>query len=270
MTNPAANPGEGNEVVALCGTALLDRALVADAVVLAGGGRIIQAGPASEVAVAPGAKRIELSDRIIAPGFIDIHIHGCAGCRAEDDAPGMARQVIRSGTTFFLPTFLSNEFEKMLEAIDHVCTCVGPVGGGATIGGIHLEGPFLNPKYGAQCSETNIEPDAQLVGQLIERCGKHLRMVTIAPERNGALEAIAQFQAAGATVSIGHSDATETQYLAGRQAGVTHATHLYNAMPPPAWPTADTYDGKQTVGIAELILADDEFNFVESFDETET
>lgn len=259
MSNPISNSGKGDEALALCGTALLDRTLVSDAVVVVRGGRIIQAGRAGDMpTIFSKAKRIELSGHIIAPGFIDIHVHGSGGCRAEDDAPGMARHVIRSGTTCFLPTFISNEFEKMLEAIDHVCSCAGPVVGGATIGGIHLEGPFLNPRYGAQRSETNIEPNSQLVRQLIERCGKYLCMVTIAPERNGAIEAIAQFRAAGATVSIGHSNATESQYLAGRLAGVTHATHLYNAMPPPAWPTAQTYDGTQTVGVVELVLADEQ------------
>jgi N-acetylglucosamine-6-phosphate deacetylase len=145
----------------------------------------------------------------------------------------------------------------MLAAIDHVRGCVGPVQGGATIGGIHLEGPFLNPKYGAQRPETNIEPNPKLVRQLIKRCGDSLRLVTIAPERRGAIQAIQAFRKAGATVSIGHSDATEREYLAGRKAGITHATHLFNAMPPRLWPTTQTYAGVKMVGVEELILADE-------------
>ena len=239
------------------GTAFIHRKLVADAVILLRDGKIEEAGPAKRVRVPREASRIDASDRYVAPGFIDIHIHGSGGCRAEDDAPGMARQVIKNGTTWFLPTFISNELGKMLEAADHVRSCAGRVKNGATIGGIHLEGPFLNPNYGAQRPEHNIEPTPELVRQLIERCGNSLRFVTIAPERSGAIEAIRAFRAAGAIVSIGHSDATEPDYLAGREAGITHATHLFNAMPPRVWPGRETYPGTKMVGVEELILADD-------------
>jgi N-acetylglucosamine-6-phosphate deacetylase len=251
-------PGQNNLIALVQGTTLIHRTLVSDAVVLVRGGRIEAAGPAKKVRIPLGARRVDAKKKFIVPGFIDIHIHGSGGCRAEDDAPGMARHVIRNGTTWFLPTFISNDFDKMLEAIDHVRECVRTVNGGATIGGIHLEGPFLNPKYGAQRPETNIEPNPKLVRQLVTRCGDSLRLVTIAPERRGAVGAIKAFRKAGATVSIGHSDATDAEYLAGRAAGITHATHLFNAMPARTWQSAATkYMGVKTVGIEELILADD-------------
>src|ERR1043166_7244798 len=124
------------------GTALINRTLVSEAVILVRGGKIDGVGSAKTVRIPRGARRIDAKGYFVVPGFIDIHIHGSGGCRAEDDAPGMARHVIRNGTTWFLPTFISNEFDKMLAAIDHVRECVGPVSRGATIGGIHLEGPF--------------------------------------------------------------------------------------------------------------------------------
>lgn len=240
------------------GTALLHRQLVTDAVVLIRAGQIEDAGPANRIRVPPGSRVIDATGCYVAPGFVDIHIHGSGGYQAEDGAPGMARHVVKTGTTWFLPTLMSNGLGEMLVAIDHVRSCLGAVPGGATIGGIHLEGPFLNPKYGAQRPESNIEPDPESVRTLIERCGPTLKLVTIAPERKGALEAIRAFRAAGATVSIGHSDATEPEYLAGRAAGITHATHIFNAMPPRVWPTKQTYLGTKTVGIEELILADDD------------
>ena len=239
------------------GTILLDRQRVPDGVVLLRGGQIEAVGPASAVRLPPGTRRIEAAGRYVVPGFIDIHIHGSGGFRAEDDARGMARHVIKNGTTWFLPTLMSDDLERMLTAIDQVRGCLGAVAQGATIGGIHLEGPYLNPKYGAQRPESNIEPDPIATRRLIERCGPSLRLVTLAPERPGAVEAIRSFRAAGATVSIGHSDATEPEYLAGRAAGITHATHIFNAMPPKVWPTRETFRGLKTVGVEELILGDD-------------
>src|ERR1051325_5051025 len=211
MVSEKSKPSELTAI--LHGTALIDRALISNAVVLLQNGKIAAAGPAKTIGVPQRARRIDARGKFVTPGFIDIHIHGSGGCRAEDNAAGMAKYVIRNGTTWFLPTFISNEFDQMLAAIDHVRACIGHVPGGAAIGGIHLEGPFLNPKYGAQRPETNIEPKPRLVRQLVKRCGKNLLLVTIAPERRGAIQAIRAFRAAGATVSIAHSDATEADYL---------------------------------------------------------
>ncbi|MBL9214291.1 MAG: N-acetylglucosamine-6-phosphate deacetylase [Opitutaceae bacterium] len=238
------------------GSVLLDRRLVDDAVVIIRGGRIAAAGPARATPVPRGARRLDARGLVVSPGFLDIHIHGSGGCRAEDDAPGMARHIIRNGTTWFLPTLMSDQVDRMLAAIDRVRAALGPQAGGATIGGIHLEGPYLNPKYGAQRSSSNVAPDPHTVRRLITRCRGALRLVTIAPERPGALAAIRAFRRAGATVAIGHSDATEPQYLAARRAGITHATHLFNAMARQTWPAPDNYRGVKTVGIEELILAD--------------
>lgn len=242
------------------GTVLLKGTLAPDAVVIVRDGRIVAAGPVNQTDIPQGSFVIDATDRLVVPGFIDIHIHGSGGCRAEDDAVGMARHVIRNGTTWFLPTLGSNALAEMLTAVDQVGVCVGPVENGATIGGIHTEGPFLNPKYGAQRPETCIEPDAQSVRQLLERCGNRLRLVTLAPERRGAIEAIECFRTAGAIVAIGHSDATEQEYLAGRAAGITHATHLFNTMATRPGPRSETSAGTKAVGIEELILGDPEMS----------
>ena len=242
------------------GTVLIGRSLVPGAVVVVRDGLIEAVGREADVVVPDAGQVIDAADNFVVPGFVDIHIHGSGGCRAEDDVRGMARYVIGHGTTFFLPTLMSNDFEVMLQSIDHIRANVGPVNGGATVGGIHLEGPFLNPKYGAQRSETNIEPDPKSVRQLIERSGDDLRLVTIAPERRGAIDAIRQFRAAGATVAIGHTDASEDDYHAARRAGATHATHVFNAMPPRKWPDALSYVGLHVVGPAELIMGDDEMS----------
>jgi len=245
-------------IVAIEGTALIDGAFVRDVVVVVRGGLIERVGLDGEISVPEGTDRIDSEGQLLAPGFVDIHIHGFGGCRAEDDATGMARQVIQHGTTWFLPTLISNELGEMLDAIRHICSCVGSISAGATIGGIHLEGPFLNPKYGAQQPEFNIEPNKLSVNQLVRACGDHLRLVTIAPERKGAIEAVKTFRAAGSIVAIGHSDATQEEYMEGRTAGITHATHIFNAMAMRRWPSEKTYTGCKAIGIEELILSDDE------------
>ena len=247
-------------VLAIRGAVLIEREFVPDAVVVVRGGSIEAVGRDQDVRVPAGAVAIDAADSLVVPGFVDIHIHGSGGCRAEDDARGMARYVIRHGTTWLLPTLISNDFDAMLQSIDHVRACVGPVVGGATVGGIHLEGPFLNPKYGAQRPDTNIEPDPESVRRLIDRCGDDLSLITIAPERRGAIDAIRQFRAAGATVAIGHTDASEAEYHAARRAGATHATHVFNAMPPKSWPDAHTFNGLHVVGPAELTMGDNEMS----------
>jgi N-acetylglucosamine-6-phosphate deacetylase len=244
--------------LAITGRILINRRIIEDAAIVIVDSRITEAGPRAQVDIPADAQRIDAEDQLVAPGLIDIHIHGSGGCRAEDDPVGMARHVITHGCTLFLPTLITNDLPAMLDSAALIRSLTGPVEHGATIGGIHLEGPFLNPRYGAQQARYVIEPTPQVVNQLISACGQSLRLVTMAPERAGALDAIRRFVAAGATVAIGHSDATEAEYLAAREAGITHATHIFNAMPPKAWTTAATYAGTKPVGIEELILVDDE------------
>jgi len=163
-------PSETERPVALIGRVLMDRRIINDAVVTLADGIITQVGPADVVAIPADALRIEAEDQLIAPGLIDIHIHGSGGCRAEDDPVGMARHVIGSGCTYFLPTLITNDLSAMLESIVCIRAVTGLVDGGATIGGVHLEGPFLNPRYGAQQAANVIEPNPQIVVQLINTC----------------------------------------------------------------------------------------------------
>ncbi len=101
------------------------------------------------------------------------------------------------------------------------------------IAGIHAEGPFLSAaRCGAQDPEFMADPDAEIIDALVAAAGGHLRMMTIAPERHGAIDAIRQLTAAGVIAAIGHTDATFDQAVAAIAAGATVATHLGNAMSP--------------------------------------
>ncbi len=244
--------------LAIAGRVLIDRTITDDGVVLVAGDKILAAGQRSGIEIPANTRRVDVPDRIISPGFIDVHIHGSGGCYAEDDPEGMARHVASGGCTYFLPTLMTNELSAMVDSAAKIRAASGPVSDGATIGGVHLEGPFLNPRYGAQRPDFVVEATPDAVEMLLEASGGALAMVTIAPEQSGAIEAIRRFAAAGAVVSLGHSDATQADYAAARSAGATHVTHLFNAMEPRQLQESNSYDGTRRVGLEELALIDDD------------
>jgi N-acetylglucosamine-6-phosphate deacetylase len=244
--------------LAILGRVLIDRTVIDDGVVILLGDKILEVGRRGYVDIPVNSRRLDVPDRIISPGFIDVHIHGSGGCHAEDDPIGIARHVVSDGCTYFLPTLMTNELSGMVDSLVRIREASGPVSNGATIGGAHLEGPFLNPRYGAQRGEFVLEGRPDVVEMLIEASGPALAMITIAPERSGAIDAIKRFVAAGAVVSLGHSNATPADYSAARSAGATHVTHLFNAMEPRRLPEASDYDGVRQVGLEELALIDED------------
>ena len=249
---------ENNTQAIVNGTVYIDRKLVPGAVVIVRDGKIAEAGPAGGIRIPERAATIDATDRYVVPGFIDIHIHGAVEHGVEEGVVEIARWAIQGGTTFFLPTCITDLVPSMLAGIDHVRGHLGPVDGGATIGGIHLEGPYLSSKYGAQDSTRCVDANAENIGQLIDRCDGNLRMVTVSPEVPGVVDAIKAFRAAGAVVAGSHSEANEQQYLAARAAGLTHATHLFNAMISPPGYGRENFVGVKAVGIEEFMLADDD------------
>jgi N-acetylglucosamine-6-phosphate deacetylase len=114
-----------------------------------------------------------------------------------------------------------------------VAEAAGPVEGGATLLGAHLEGPFVSPeRRGALPQSWPRPPDPALLRRLLDAAGGHLRLLTLAPELPGAGELIAVARDAGCVVAIGHTDATYEQARAGFEAGARHVTHAFNAMRP--------------------------------------
>ena len=244
--------------LAILGRVLIDRTVIDDGVVILLGDKILEVGRRGHVDIPVNPRRLDVPDRIISPGFIDVHIHGSGGCHAEDDPVGIAQHVVSGGCTYFLPLLMTNELSGMVDSLVGIREVSGPINNGATIGGAHLEGPFLNPLYGAQRGEFVLEGRPDVVEMLIEAAGPALAMVTIAPERSRAIDAIKRFVAAGAVVSLGHSNATPADYSAARSAGATHITHLFNAMAPSRLPETSDYDGVRQVGLEELALIDED------------
>jgi N-acetylglucosamine-6-phosphate deacetylase len=173
----------------------------------------------------------------LVPGMIDLHIHGVAGADTMDATPEalqtIARTLPREGTTSFLATTMTTSIEGIEKAIMNVTDSFDVLNneGNAEILGIHLEGPFLSPlRAGAQHPENIIEPNVELFKRWQSLANNHIKLVTLAPERNGGMELTSYLKEERVIASIGHSDAVYEEVVKAIEAGVTHATHLYNGM----------------------------------------
>jgi len=170
----------------------------------------------------------------ILPGFVDIHVHGGGGHTFTSGDPEAARGAaafhLRHGTTTLLASLVSSPYELMLAAT----TAFAPLVEEGVLAGIHYEGPYLSTaRCGAQNPAVLRDPSLAELDPLLAAGRGTVRMVTIAPERPGALDAIGYLAGRAVTVAIGHTDATYEQALAGVATGATVATHLFNGMPPP-------------------------------------
>ncbi len=180
-------------------------------------------------------ERIDAQGSLVAPGLVDIHIHGYVGEDTCDGDPEglerMARAIVANGVTSFCPTTMTVAKSQIEAAFDSARTLKAAEGyHGANVLGINCEGPFINPsKKGAQAEEHILPPD----GKFIVDNADIIKLVTIAPEMPGALEAIKYItENSSVLVSTGHTGATFEEANAGIEAGVRHTTHLFNAMTP--------------------------------------
>jgi N-acetylglucosamine-6-phosphate deacetylase len=170
----------------------------------------------------------------VAPGFVDVHVHGWGGHDAMGDnaaLDGMARALLRHGVTSFLPTAVTAPLERLADFAGTVRSWApsAPVNGAQPLG-FNLEGPFLSPaRRGAHDPAFLRTPRDVGQGELAPLT-ENLRLITIAPELPGALDLVAWLSERGVAVSVGHSAATFEQARAGYTSGAKSTTHLFNAM----------------------------------------
>ena len=181
------------------------------------------------------------SDCILLPGFIDVHIHGSAGGDMMDATPEslatISQFLVKHGVTGFYATTVSASHAETLAAVTNVARFVGqsqPAGAdalptGSRILGVHLEGPYINAQFPGAQNPDFIRPPSLEEFEALLAAGP-VRMITLAPEVEGADALIERALAAGVRVVLGHTAATFDQASAAIDAGVTQATHTYNAM----------------------------------------
>lgn len=192
----------------------------------------------------------DLNGNYLAPGFVDLHVHGAAGHDAMERTADAFRAIcdfhLRGGTTSLLLTTTTALLEKILSVIRALKRADIP-----RIAGVHVEGPFISrEKAGAQNADFICDPTASTIEQLLES-REVIKRITIAPEITGALEAIAKLSSAGISVSGGHSNACEEEARAGLERGMRSVTHTFNCMS-----SARGRDNARVAGLLEVALSE--------------
>ena len=177
-------------------------------------------------------KGIDYQGLTVMPGFIDIHIHGSKGIdfmdATKEDYKTIAESLYKEGVTTFLATTLTSDKESLKRVCETVKEAKEEI---HSLGGIHFEGPYINSKLkGAQNEEFIRLPDIEEFDELQKISGNNIRLISLAPESNGAYEFISHVSKNGVTVSAGHSDASFNQIQEAIKNGLTNTTHTHNAM----------------------------------------
>jgi len=179
---------------------------------------------------------IDADGKFMVPGLIDIHTHGAVGYDNSDTdekaISAIAEFMIKNGTTSYAPTLMTISSEDILTVCDNVKNYISAGERYAKIAGIHMEGPFFASEYkGAQNEAYIRNPDINEMHTIQKHSGNLVKLISLAPEKNGAYEFIEEF-GEKLVISIGHSGADYDVAKAAIEKGVRHMTHTFNAMKP--------------------------------------
>jgi N-acetylglucosamine-6-phosphate deacetylase len=205
---------------------------------------IVEAGSRVAREVPHGVRVVNFGDAVLAPGFVDIHIHGGAGHDVmEADADGLSaveQLLFKHGVTSYFPTTVTAPLDKTWSALDRLANAIESASHydesrkvRARPLGIHLEGPFIShARRGVHPPQNLLLPTLPAFDRFWQAARGHIRVMTIAPELEGAGEVIAEAARREVCVSLGHSNSDLNSARAAVAAGARHATHTFNAMRP--------------------------------------
>ncbi len=215
----------------LRGTVVTPSELISHGQVEVTGGKITYAGPERQ----PLGEAVDHGDRLICPGLIDVHVHGGAGYDAMDDDPdameAISGYLAAGGVTGFLATTQTAPSGELIESVKRLATVADAGLAGARLLGVHLEGPFLcEERRGAQHGDHVRAADTEELEALHDAAGLWMKVMTLAPEAPGALDAVGWLAERGVVASAGHTDADYETALEAFHRGLSHVCHLYNGM----------------------------------------
>jgi len=178
---------------------------------------------------------IDATDKYISPGFIDVHIQGCGGADFLDDSDDALETISRTsasgGTTSILATTTIRKNDNEFSHLKRLKKVVNQNIGGAKIIGVHLEGPYINEKMKGGFSTNFVKKQSvKEFKNILDILGSDLKMITLAPEVDKDFKITKLAHTQGIIVSIGHSEADYELTKKAFESGVTHVTHLFNAM----------------------------------------
>lgn len=223
------------------GRAFTPTSELTDVGILVREGVIESIGPRSAVSLPAGAQEIRATDKIAAPGFVDVHIHGAGGHDVMEGTEGaldaISSMIGSHGTTSFVATTVTADPNAICKSSEEIARYIARqhvrFRPGAEVLGIHFEGPFISPlRRGVHPPEWIRLPSAELLEKFTAAAKGTALLLTIAPELLGAMPCIDAARKAGMVVGMGHTDATYEQARAALARGAHHAIHTYNAMRP--------------------------------------
>ena len=213
-------------------------------VMLVRDGKIVEIASTAARDIPSGTQTLNFPGATIAAGYIDLHIHGSAGFDVMDGTPeafsAIEHLLAKHGVTAYFPTTVSAPLDTILRALERLADAIEDQDKNADNAkrqarplGIHLEGPFISHlRRGVHPPENLLPPKIATFDRFWQASRGHIRILTIAPELDGAPELIAEASRRGVCISLGHSDADFATTQRGIDSGAHHATHTFNAMRP--------------------------------------
>ncbi len=200
------------------------------------GKKIFELGKSEDVDIYPGTKIIDASDFIITPGFVDLLCHGGGGRGFADDDPDSIEIIsnfhFQHGTTTLLAGLYSKPFNLLISDMRRIANYIEN-NDYTNIFGIHMEGPYINPKLKGAMNEDYLwKPELNSWFSLRDAARGYIKLMTIAPELPGAIEIMRYAAQDRIVLSIGHSEAEYDEIEAAIDNGASHVTHIFNAMKP--------------------------------------